>query len=406
MHEAKLKRVITLPHLVLYGMGTMIGAGIYVLIGIIADHAHFYTPFAFLIAGLVGLLTAVSYSELSHHFPYSAGAAIYVHQGFRHDLLSKIVGYLVILSGVVSCGALAKGFAGYAQELIKINYYFLVFAFILTLGLIACWQIHLSMWIISIISIIEILGLVFVVVVLLPNFDYKIILNKTFSIPSGAELLGLLNAALLAFYAFIGFEDMVNVVEEVKVNTIKKGIIYAFLLTSVIYFLIAIITVASVDMSALTKKSAPFAEMLADRTPVGSQLISIISIIATINGGLIQIILSSRIFYGMGRKNLGINLFSRINPITHTPLYGVIFTVFLVVMFAYFFPIEQLARITSVAVLFVFCLVNLSLMILISRKIIPEKRAIHLLMPFCAFMTCSILLITQLYIELNKIFNF
>jgi APA family basic amino acid/polyamine antiporter len=152
MHEAKLKRVITLPHLVLYGMGTMIGAGIYVLIGIIAGHANFYTPFAFLIAGLIGLLTVFSYSELSHHFPDSAGAAIYVNQGFKHDLLSKIVGYLVILSGIVSCGALAKGFAGYAQELVRINYNVLVFSFIFILGIIACWRIHVSMWIISIIS--------------------------------------------------------------------------------------------------------------------------------------------------------------------------------------------------------------------------------------------------------------
>lgn len=405
MKEAKLKKVITLPHLVLYGMGTMIGAGMYVLIGIIADHAHFYTPFAFLIAGLVGFLTAVSYSKLSHHFPYSAGAAVYVHQGFNHEWLSKIVGYLVILSGVVSCAALAKGFAGYAQELVIINYNFLVFAFVLTLGLIACWRIHLSMWIISIISTIEILGLIFIASVLLPDFDYKIILNKTFSIPSGLELLELLNASLLAFYAFIGFEDMVNVVEEVKTNTMKNGIIYAFLFTSLIYFLIAIIMVASVDIDTLAKKSAPFTEMLSARTPLGSKLISVVSVIATINGGLIQIILSSRIFYGMGRKNLGINVFSRINAITHTPLYGVLFTVFLVVVFTYFFHIEQLARITSVAVLCVFCLVNLSLMTLIIRKTIHKKSAIDFLMPLGAFMTCFVLLIAQLYIELNKILN-
>jgi amino acid transporter len=405
MHEAKLKRVITLPHLILYGMGTMIGAGIYVLLGIIAGHANFYTPFSFLIAGLVGLLTAFSYADLSHHFPDSAGAAIYVRHGFKNDLLSKVVGYLVILSGIVSCGALAKGFSGYAQELVEINYNFLVFAFIFTLGFISCWRIHFSMWIISIISIVEILGLLFVVAVLLPDFDYKIIFNKTLSIPSGADLLGLASAALLAFYAFIGFEDMVNVVEEVKVNTMRKGIIYAFFFTCIIYFLIAIVSTASVDMSMLTKKSAPLVEMLSGHTPLAGKLISVVSVIATINGGLIQIILSSRILYGMGRKNLGISLFSKINPITHTPLYGVLFTVFLIIIFSYFFPIEQLAKITSVAVLFVFCLVNLSLVILIRKKIIPRKRSRHILMPLSALITCLILLVTQLYIELDKAFN-
>lgn len=405
MQEPKLTRTITLPHLILYGMGTMIGAGIYVIIGIIAGYAHFYTPFAFLMAGLVGLLTAISYSELSHHFPYSAGAAIYVHQSFGYDLLSKIVGYLVILSGVVSCAALANGFAGYAHGLIDINYQFLNFAFIIVLGILACWRIHFSMWIISIISAVEILGLIFIVAVLLPSFDYNIILNKTMTLPSWKELLGLLNATLLAFYAFIGFEDMVNVVEEVKINTIKKGIIYAFILTSIIYFLIAIVTVASVDMVILSQQYAPFAEILNQHIRWGGVLISIISIIATINGGIIQIILSSRVFYGMGRKKLGLHFFSKVNPVTNTPINSVLFTISLIIIFAYFFPMEQLARITSVAVLFVFCMVNLSMIKLSRKKVIPKKGFIMFLTPIIAFFMCFILLMIQLYIEITKILN-
>lgn len=403
-HNVKLERVITLPHLILYGMGTMIGAGIYVLFGFIADLAHFYTPFAFLIAGLVGLLTATSYAQLAQHFPQCAGAAVYVYKGFKNNYLSKIVGYLVILSGVVSCGALAKGFAEYAQDLVAIKFNFLVFMFILSISLIACWRINLSMWIISIISLIEILGLLFVVGILSPNFDTEIIVKQTLTFPSPRQILNILNAALLAFYAFIGFEDMVNVVEEVKQNTMKKGILYAFLFTSIIYFLIAIVIVASVDMNILTNQAAPFAVLLYNKTPIGSKLISIVSIIATINGGLIQIILSSRILYGMNRQNISASFFSRVNLTTKTPINAIIFTSCLIILATYFFPIEQLARITSVTVLIVFCLVNLSLITLIYKKAIPIKGIMAILMPLCGFITCSVLLITQLYIEINKNF--
>ena len=107
--QVTLKRTLSLPMMVLYGLGTTIGAGIYALVGEVASVAGYYAPISFLIASILAGFTAISFAELSSRFPRAAGAALYVKQGFSSDRLSIVIGLLVIAAGLVSAAALVNG---------------------------------------------------------------------------------------------------------------------------------------------------------------------------------------------------------------------------------------------------------------------------------------------------------
>ena len=215
--ETKLKRSLSLPFITFYGLGTILGAGIYVLVGEVAGRAGLFAPIAFLIAALIVGFTAVSYAELSARLPKSAGEAVYVQKAFNKKNLSLIIGLLVVFTGVMSSATLLNGFSGYFQLFFQIPHWVILTVGIILLGLLAAWGIMESVGTAMVITIIEVAGLLLIIGVaagsfatlperipeLIPSFD-------------GTIWLGIFLGSFLAFFAFIGFEDMVNVAEEVK----------------------------------------------------------------------------------------------------------------------------------------------------------------------------------------------
>ena len=137
----ELKRVLSLPMMVFFGLGNILGAGIYVLIGKVAGYAAMLTPLCFLVAALVTVLTAFSYAELSSRHPVSAGAAVYVQEGFNLPLLATIVGLLVIFTGVVSAATIARGSVGYLQFFLPFPEHVLIFLVLFALGSLAAWGV-------------------------------------------------------------------------------------------------------------------------------------------------------------------------------------------------------------------------------------------------------------------------
>ena len=105
----QLKRALNLPLVTLYGLGTTIGGGIYVLVGKVAERAGMMAPISFVAAALLSAFTALTFAELSSRYPKSAGEAVYVKEGFNYNQLAVFVGILVILNGSVSAAALANG---------------------------------------------------------------------------------------------------------------------------------------------------------------------------------------------------------------------------------------------------------------------------------------------------------
>ena len=369
-----LRRTLTTPLLTLYGLGVTVGAGIYVLVGATTAEAGLYAPVSFLIAAIVVAFTAFSYAELTTRYPVSAGEAAYVEAGFGLGWLATVVGLAVALSGMVSASAIAIGSAAYLNGLINIPEPVLTIAVVLVMGLIALWGITQSVAVAAAITLIEILGLVFVIFWGFTAAEPAGVTPDQILPPiAGAHWIGIGAASLLAFFAFVGFEDIANVAEEVKdpVRSLPRAILLTLIIATILYIGTTAAALFVVPIGQLSESSAPLM-LVFDTAPERiKQGFGAVAIIATINGVLIQMIMASRVIYGLAdRGHLPARL-SVLSPVTQTPVAATLLIVAIILILSFSLPITQLAEWTSQIVLFVFLLVNLAL-IRLKRMHRPE----------------------------------
>lgn len=360
----QLRRRLSLPLVVLYGLGTTIGAGIYVLVGRVAGTAGLPAPWAFLLAGALAALTAGSFGELASRYPTSAGEAAYVGAGFGVRWVSTAVGLLVCAAGIVSSAAIATGFVGYLAELVEVPGALGTVALVVGLTAVAVWGIGESVGIASAITLLEVGGLLFVlaggapVLAELPD-RWPALMPPL----SAAGWGGVAAGATLAFYAFLGFEDIVNVAEEVTdaPRLVPRAIVVTLVLSTALYVAVASLAVLAVPVPELAASDAPLAlvsERVLLREP---RVISAIAIVAVMNGALIQIIMASRVVYGLASRGQLPGGLARIAPRTRTPWIATWTVGGLVLALALAFPLERLAETTSYVTLVVFTLVNAAL---------------------------------------------
>ncbi len=362
--EVGLKRTLSLPLITLYGLGTTIGGGIYVLVGTVAGRAGLYTPLSFVLAAILATFLALTFAELASRFPKSAGEAVFVSEGLGVAQLARLVGILVIIAGVVSAAALANGFAGYSRVFLEIPLWLAIVGVSAILGLLAAWGIGQAVALAALVTLVEIGGLILVVwagadaLATLP--EQVSALDRPFT---GAPWVGIVSGSFLAFYAFIGFEDMVNVAEEVKDvrRTLPRAIILTLIVTAILYVVVTLVAVAAVPAEQLAASTAPLALVVSSRTGGSASLISAIGVFAVLNGALIQIIMASRVAYGMAVQGWLPAYFGHINPRTRTPVRATFSAALLVAVLALAFDIAGLAQATTLAVLLVAALVNASL---------------------------------------------
>ncbi len=361
----ELKRSLSLLLLTFYGLGTILGAGIYVLVGKVAIHAGPYVPVAFLVAALLTVFTALSYAELAARYPKSGGAAVYVQEGFHRPALAVLVGFLLILTGMVSAATLVNGFVGYLHVFVDLPAWLVIALVVLGMGALAAWGIAESVLAASVITLIELGGLIFILVV---TGDHLVELPARLPelIPP-AELYvweGILFGAFLAFYAFIGFEDMVNVAEETHEPTrnVPRAILLALGVATVLYILVALAAVLALPAVELARSDAPFALLYTQATGQPPTAIAIISLFAVVNGALIQIIMASRVLYGMSREGWLHAALGRVHPVRRTPLLATALVTLTVLALALWLPLVTLAKTTSFITLVAFSLINLALL--------------------------------------------
>jgi len=369
--DAGLSRSLGLTLITLYGLGNILGAGIYVLIGEVVGAAGMGAPMAFIMAAIVAALSAFTYGELAARFPVSAGEAVYVHEAFDLHWLSMTVGLLIAAAGMVSAATLARGFAGYFQVLVDLPDALLIVCLVAALGFIAAWGIKSSVRIAATLTLIEAGGLVMIVVVAGGNLDtVPENLPRMLLLEGDSALSGLVLGAFLAFFAFIGFEDMVNVAEEVKrpERNLPLGILIALVVSTVIYLLVVLAALTSVPMEKLAGSKAPLALVYQHVTGGSPVVISSIGSLAVVNGALVQIIMAARIFYGMSVSGWLPRVLRTVNPRTRTPVTATVVVVVIVVTLALWFPLVGLASTTSFLVLTVFGVVNLTLVALKLRQ--------------------------------------
>jgi amino acid transporter len=366
-----LRRRLGLPLLVLYGTGITIGAGIYVLIGAVAGHAGVYAPWSFVLAALVMALTVASYAELSTRFPVSAGEAAYVKAAFNSRVLSTATGLLTIVIGVVSASAVTLGSAGYIKQFSDLPQWLVVIAVVAALSGVAAWGILESVLLASLFTLIEVGGLLAIIAAAIYT-DLPVASTLAQSLPLDlGTLSGIGFASLLAFFAFIGFEDLANVVEEAKVphRDIPRAMVLTLLISTILYVAIAAIAISAVPVDRLASSPAPLSLVFREVAGISPVTISVIAIVATLNTILAQMTMSARVIYGMARHGDLPRIAGRVHPRTATPLFATALIAASVIGLALSVPFERLAEGTSLATLVVFALVNLSLLRLRHRRV-------------------------------------
>lgn len=390
--KIELKRSISLPILTLFGLGNVLGAGIYVLIGKVAGEAGTAAPLSFIIAAGIAGLTALSYMELSHRFPVSAGASAYVHEGLKLKPLAQFVGLLILLSAIFSSATLAIGFAGYMQSFVDISTPILVILLFLGLGAITAYGIAESSKTAAIITILEIVGLAMIIWagrdILVSPDTYQSVQTSQVSITA------ILGGAFLAFYAFIGFEDIVNVAEESRTpaKIMPLAIIIALIAATVLYILVVIVATHSIPIESLAASQTPLADIFTGITKTPGTLISAIGILSAINGVLVHLVLVSRLLYGMAQRGLIHAHFGAVHRKTRTPILATIISVIVMTAAALSLPIVSLASLTSYVVLILFCLVNLSLIVIKFRPAARQpKLSIPIIIPILGLILSALM---------------
>lgn len=394
--QPKLKRSLGLGLLILYGLGVTIGAGIYVLIGVTAARAGIYAPVSFSVAALVMVFSAASFAEFSGRFPVSAGEAAYVREGFRSETLALIVGLVVIVEATIAGATISLGSIGYLRSFVDIPPAFLVIGVLILMGLIAAIGTLQSVAFAGILTLIEIGGLLAIIAGGFFGAD-DIFSKLPLVIPSSFDWSiwsGVFGGAILAFFAFIGFEDMVNVAEETKRprRTMPIAIFITLGIVTLLYFLISAIAVLSVPVDELAKSEAPLGLVFDAVTPLPAGAINLIAIVATLNGVIIQIIMAARVIYGLANKGNLPKILGRVHKRTRTPIIATVLVTAIMMIFAIGFNLESLAEFTSRMTLTVFVLVNLALVWLKMSRRAPTSGhfSVPIWVPIIGFLLSAI----------------
>ncbi|MCW8853329.1 MAG: amino acid permease, partial [Gammaproteobacteria bacterium] len=263
-NNLSLKRSLNLPLITFYGLGNILGAGIYVLVGKVAGEAGYFAPLSFFLASIIAAISALTYAELSARYPVSAGEAVYLYEGFQLRWLSMVVGLLIVSATIVSSAAIAHGFAGYFKvTLIDFVPAFqavpsaaIIATLLCILGALAVWGISQSVKVASFFTLLEIAGLCLIIWV--GAEQVPMMKQNIAAIPESTShfsFVGIFAGAFLAFYAYLGFEDMVNVAEEVKdpQRNMPRAIFLAVIISTLLYAGVASVSVLLVDPQQLAQ---------------------------------------------------------------------------------------------------------------------------------------------------------
>jgi basic amino acid/polyamine antiporter, APA family len=389
---AVLRRRLGLLLLVLYGTGITVGAGIYVLVGAVARHAGTYAPWSFLLAAVVMGLTVASYTEMATRYPVSAGEAAYVRAAFGSRLMSTAVGLLTLATGIVASAAVTLGGTGYVKQFVDLPTPLVAGTIIIALGVIAAWGILESVLLASLFTLIEVGGLVLIIATAVHSGVVFAPVLVAAPPLEAATWSGIAFASLLAFFAFIGFEDLANVVEEAKdpQRDIPRAMALTLVITSVLYILVAAIAVSAVSPEQLASSPAPLSLVYRTVAGLSPSTFNAIAVVATLNTILAQMTMAARVVYGMARQGDLPKFAGQVHGGTGTPLVATGLVVVCVIVLALAFPLERLAESTSIATLATFALVNLSLLRLRLRSVPSVNRHVRvpIWIPALGFVSC------------------
>jgi APA family basic amino acid/polyamine antiporter len=370
-----LRRALNLPWLVFYGVGVTVGAGVFALIGEVVRVSGDHAVWAFLVAGLVAAFTALSYAVLAGAYPRAAGEAIYVKMGFG-EAAGRIIGLGIVAIAITSSAVISLAFAGYLGALTGFHSPASVIGVVALLGLVAWLGVRESVAFASIVTALEVGTLAVVVIGGSPLLATEAAVARVLSLPSDStSLVAMFAGAFLAFFAYIGFEDIENMAEETKDphRAIPAAIGWTLGISVALYGLVAAVAVAFPDRQALVASDAPLALLFERSTGYPAAPIAAMASIAMINGILVQIVMASRVLYGMAREGMIPAALGRLDAKRATPAHAIALITAAILVLALFVPFLRLASLTSFIMLLIFAAVNASLYLIGARPGAPVK---------------------------------
>ena len=396
---AKLSRRLNLTLLTLYGIGVTIGAGIYVLIGAVASHAGQYAPLSFVLAAVVMGLTVGSYAELCTRYPVAAGEAAYLKAAFHTRSLSTLVGLLMVLTGVIAASTVSLGALGYIAQFVDLPAWVVLVIVVGGLGVVSAWGVLESVMLASLFTIIEVGGLAAIIIAALDKgvpFEAALI---TLPPVSSVTWLGIAFASLLAFFAFTGFEDLTNMVEEAHApeRNVPIAMAITLVVTTSLYAVIAAIAVTVIPPRELAGSAAPLSIVFERVAGVSPIVISAIAIVSTLNTIIAQMTMAVRVLYGLAQQGDVPDLFGKVNRRTSTPVIATGTIIVAVLVCDFLAPLERLAELTSIGTLAVFMMVNLALLRLrMDKTALRGTLTVPIAVPILGFVSCLTMVVAAL----------
>ena len=396
-----LRRSLGLAAVVFYGVGDILGAGIYALVGKIAGIAGTASWIAFGGAFVVASLTALSYAELGGRFPRSGGASYFCQHAFRSPMMGLMVGWLVLTSGVVSLATVARAFAGYLLEFFTATsspvwQVASMLLFLALLGGINFWGIQQSSRANIVCTLIESAGLLLVIALGLGYLAGQGAAEHVAAPEAfwpGWSSMG--QAAAVAFFAFIGFEDMVNVSEEMKSpeRDLPIAILAAVAIAGLIYLAVVWVATNVIDPQTLARSPAPLVAVVHQAAPrMPTWIFTAIALFAVANTALLNFIMASRLLYGMSQQRLIPRWLGAVHRGTGTPYHAIIVVFVVAFLLAVSGSLVYLAGTTSVLLLTVFLAVNVALVIVKVREPVETGFRVSIAIPIMAAMVSSVLI--------------
>lgn len=366
----KLSRELNLWQVTVAGVGIILGAGIYALIGVAAAGAGNAIWLAFLISAVVAAFSGLSYAELTSMFKGDAAEYDYIKKAFNKRL-AFLVSMMILAAGVVSAATVSLGFAGYFIKMIGISTVVAALGLIVLMTLINFTGIKESAWFNLISTVIEFGGLILVIYLGIRNWGTVNLMEMPTGLP------GVFSTAALVFFAYMGFESIIKLREETKnpERNIPLALIYSVIITSIVYVLVAISAVSIIPWGELAGSTAPLAAVVAHSMgPIAFIIIGIVALFSTANTVLITLVTNSRMIYGMAKQKTLPKALAKVHKRTQTPWVAILLFSFVTALFVFIDDIEFVANLTNLFLFATFAMVNLS-MIVLRYKMKNKKRA-------------------------------
>ena len=397
--QPELKRAIGPKLLLFFVIGDILGTGIYALTGSVAGVIGGALWVPFLLAFVVAFLTAFSYLELVGKYPRAAGAALYTHKAFHINFLTFMVTFTVMASGVTSAATAAKAFGDtYLRAFVELPTWAVAAVFIAGLALINFRGVGESVKANLVLTLIELSGLLLIIAVGLyavargqgePSRLVEINTGET------GAFLAITAATSLAIFAMVGFEDSVNMAEECvnPVRIFPRAMLTGMAVAVAIYVAVAVLSsmLVPADVLAEAKSSALFRVLEAGAPAFPLTVFAVIGLFAVINSALINMLMASRLLYGMSNERVLPPVFGRVHPGRRTPWVAIVFTSALAIVLVATVDITLLGGTTALLLLAVFTIVNIAVLVLRRDRVEHAHFRAPNWSPWVAMVLCGFL---------------